>query len=85
MLAGGRPCAVSAVNIIGLRRAGFKKNDIEKIRNYYKIIFKKGLNTSQAIDALEKEPNENNLVKIIEFIKSSERGMCIAAGIKDRA
>lgn len=85
MLAGGRPCAVSAVNLVGLRRGGFARFDIEKIKAYYKMIFKSGLNTSQALDALKKEEPNENLERIIGFMESSQRGLCIGSGIKDRS
>jgi len=70
------PLTYCGVNTIGLRRRGFTSEKISEIQDTYRIIFLKGLNNSKAIELIEKEivlSDERNY--IIDFIKSSERGV----------
>lgn len=70
------PLTYCGVNTIGLRRRGFTSEKISEIQDTYRIIFLKGLNNSKAIDQVEKEitaSEERNY--IVEFIRSSERGV----------
>ncbi len=84
MLAGGSEVAtIRGLNSIGLRRAGFSPDERELIKKAYKILYHSGLNVSQALEAIDKdeELKDNELIKeIVEFIKSSKRG--IAAHFK---
>jgi UDP-N-acetylglucosamine acyltransferase len=75
-LAGGYPTRVKGVNLIGLRRRNFPRETIRSIQDAFKILFKSGLNTAQAVarihDELEITPEIQN---ILDFIKKSERGL----------
>jgi UDP-N-acetylglucosamine acyltransferase len=70
------PVNYVGVNSIGLGRRGFAKDRITEIQNTYRFIYQKGLNTAQALEAVEKEvPQSEERDYIINFIKSSERGI----------
>jgi UDP-N-acetylglucosamine acyltransferase len=74
--AGNLPLKFEGLNLIGLRRRGFTNNQINKIDATYNMIYKSGLNVSQAIEELKKELNITEETKeIIDFISSSERGI----------
>ncbi|MCM8818959.1 MAG: acyl-ACP--UDP-N-acetylglucosamine O-acyltransferase [Candidatus Omnitrophica bacterium] len=73
--ADGHPARPYGINIIGLKRRNFSKEKIELLNTAYKIIFKSGLNTSDALKKLEEMNNCQEIQTIIEFIKSSERGI----------
>lgn len=78
MLADGAPAEVRSINKVGMERAGFSSEDVETARGVFKIIYKRDLNRSQAIDYLQNEfPKGNKEVsrEIIEFAQSSERGL----------
>jgi UDP-N-acetylglucosamine acyltransferase len=67
---------VSGINIVGLRRAGFSAEDREKIRQAYKILYRSGLNVSQAVARLEVEfPDCEPVQRIVSFIRASKRGI----------
>jgi len=67
---------VTGVNIVGLRRAGFDTQTREHVRTAYKILYRSGLNTSQAVERLETELGFCEPVrKLIEFIRESKRGI----------
>jgi UDP-N-acetylglucosamine acyltransferase len=76
ILAGGNPINYKGLNIIGLKRRGFKEEVINKIKQAYTLIYNSKYNISDAIKAVKEfvEPI-NEVKKIIEFIETSERGI----------
>lgn len=80
IIAGREPISYAGVNIIGLRRRGFSNEVIQNIQNAYRIIYQSGLNRSDAIARIEEEIEMSEEIKyIIDFIKSSDRGIIRAA------
>jgi UDP-N-acetylglucosamine acyltransferase len=63
------------INVEGLKRRGFDKDDIRLIRRAYKIIYRQGLNTEQALKELEKDTSSPYILRMVNFIKRSERGI----------
>lgn len=64
------------INTVGLRRRGFSSASIDSLRRAYKIIFRKGFTTAQAIvelDAMQQDCPEVSLM--IEAMKNSTRGI----------
>ena len=49
----GNPMDYEGLNIIGLRRAGFNDETIDNIKKAYKLLFKSGLNVSQAVKKIK--------------------------------
>ncbi|NIM03365.1 acyl-[acyl-carrier-protein]--UDP-N-acetylglucosamine O-acyltransferase, partial [bacterium] len=48
-----------------------------QLKRAYKVLFRSKLNTTQALNVLEKESNiSDELLHMISFIKESERGIC---------
>lgn len=76
VMAGRVPQAFTGVNSVGLRRRGFSNDQIYLIQDIYRIVYNRGLNTTTAIEQLEKEiasgPERD---AIISFLKGSERGI----------
>lgn len=75
-LVGNRPTTFHNLNLVGLRRNGFSREQIERISEMYRIIYRSGLNMSDACRRIEEE-FEESLEKrtILDFIKSSKRGV----------
>lgn len=70
------PLAYMGINSIGLTRRNFTKERIDNIHNIYRIIYQNGMNTSVALDHLEKEfPQSDDLVYIVNFIRNAQRGI----------
>ena len=73
----GDRAELRGVNIIGLKRKGFNREKIKKIKEAYKKLFRSKLPLSEAIKKIETENNYPEEVKyMIEFIKNSKRGIC---------
>ena len=65
-------------NIIGLRRAGFSALTRQAIRHAIKTFFFEGLNSKNAIAAIEADPLVKEVPEVkmfCEFIKESKRGI----------
>lgn len=76
IIAGREPIAYAGINLIGLKRRGFDKDIIVNIRDAYRIIYQSGLNRSEALTRVEQEiPMSKEIEYIIDFIRSSERGI----------
>jgi UDP-N-acetylglucosamine acyltransferase len=77
MIADGNPAETRTVNKIGLERNGFSDEAQTALRQAYKIIFREGLTTSNALIKIEAElPALPEVKYLVEFIRASERGIC---------
>jgi len=75
-IAGSRPPLIYGPNAIGLRRMGFSRERLKAIKDIYRIIFFRDLNTTQAIERIEAEiPAGEDKDEILDFIRSSRRGI----------
>ena len=75
-VAGARPTLFYGLNAIGLRRQGFSRERIKALKDIFKIIYYSDLNTSQAVDRIEKEfPPGEDRDEILSFIRDSKRGI----------
>lgn len=73
----GHPATLWGLNSVGLRRANFSPRKRELLKRAYKILFRSGLNTSQAIKQIENELEPIPEIRhLCEFVKNSERGIC---------
>jgi UDP-N-acetylglucosamine acyltransferase len=64
------------LNAIGLERRGFSRERIRKIHHAYKVLLASKLNTSQALEKLQAEPERSEDVeRLVRFIQASDRGI----------
>jgi UDP-N-acetylglucosamine acyltransferase len=77
MLAEGYPATHRTINKVGLQRCGFAEEDIQLAARIYRLVFRKGLNRVQAIEALESgELGGGFLIEeAVAFLQSSQRGL----------
>ena len=72
----GHPARFYGLNSIGLRRANVSNKDISNIKQAFKILFNSGLTTVKATEEIKsKVKNIPEVLHLIEFVKSSERGL----------
>ncbi len=79
IIAGGRPATVQGVNAVGLKRAGINPKIRSEIKEAYKLLYKSGLNTTQALEKIKENLKSKEVKTLTDFIESSDRG--IAAGL----
>ncbi len=73
----GHPTKVFGLNLIGLKRAGIAEENVNHSKHAFKILFRCGLTIGHALEKIQKElPRTKEIIHLVEFIKSSERGIC---------
>ena len=76
MLADGNPARSKTVNKIGLERNGFSDDAQQALKKAYKILFRSGLSTGNAIEQLERDFVDCPEVCLLaEFMRASQRGV----------
>ena len=77
--------AARGLNIVGLKRAGFALADIKLLKAAYRLLYRDGLPREQALQRIEHELPSEHTRHLVEFIRSSKRGICgaIRAGSTD--
>lgn len=67
------PCGL---NLVGLRRAGFAAAEIHVLKTAYKLLYRSNLKLDDALGRIEAEIPTEHTKHLIEFIRSSKRGIC---------
>lgn len=75
-VAGREPVSYVGINIVGLRRRGFTREQINNIQEVYRYLYLSGYNISQAIERIESELSKSEeRTDIIDFVRASSRGV----------
>ncbi|MFV9690231.1 MAG: acyl-ACP--UDP-N-acetylglucosamine O-acyltransferase [Desulfobacteria bacterium] len=76
VIASGDRAKLFGLNLVGLQRHDFSKETIALLKRTYRILFRMGLTMNEAIERVKAEVEQvSEVVAIIDFIKSSERGI----------
>ena len=75
MLAAGSPVAIYGLNIVGLRRKGFKSETIDLLKEAFHLLYTKGLKLEDALNEIANLGNHREVLHLIDFIKNSKRGI----------
>lgn len=73
MMVDGNPAHVSGLNKVGLRRAGFKVEDMKAVKKAYQLLFNKDSKLEQRINQLS-QLDHASAVHLSSFIQASKRG-----------
>ncbi|WP_461832826.1 acyl-ACP--UDP-N-acetylglucosamine O-acyltransferase [Desulfothermus sp.] len=77
-LIAGERGSMHGLNLVGLRRRGFSKEDISNLKKAYKILWREGLKKEEAIEKIQAElGNSDKVRELIDFVKNSERGIVL--------
>ena len=71
----GAPGRAHGLNIVGLRRAGFKANEIRILKEAYRLLLRSGLSLEDALAGLERI-SDPLVAQWIDFVRRSKRGFC---------
>jgi len=76
MATGGHRPPVCGLNSVGLMRADFPPETRKAIKQAYRIIFREGLSTSDAVSKLEEKfSGVREIDNIVHFIENTQRGI----------
>jgi UDP-N-acetylglucosamine acyltransferase len=74
--ASGPDARVVGPNIVGLQRRGFSPDVRSALKDAYKLIYREGLNRTQALERIKYEvPDITEVRYLVEFYQKSERGV----------
>ena len=74
----GRPPVPRALNVVALKRRGVALEDRTNLNKAFKILISPDLNTTQAIDKIKSEVQNNKYIEeLIEFVQTSKRGVTL--------
>jgi UDP-N-acetylglucosamine acyltransferase len=75
----GNRAHLSGLNIIGLQRRGFEREEIHSLRRAYRLLFADEGTLAERMEDVEKEFQDNAIVKeILAFIRAGgKRGICM--------
>jgi UDP-N-acetylglucosamine acyltransferase len=76
-IADGQPAIIRAINKIGLERNGFTPEQIDRVKQIHRILFRSGLNRTQAMEKLTTHADAATAEfrQIITFAEKCERGL----------
>lgn len=76
VIAAGERARLRGLNHVGLKRHGMSPNTLTMLKKTYRIFFRIGITVNEAIERVRAEVEQvPEVVKFIDFIKSSERGV----------
>ncbi len=65
-------------NLVGMRRAGFTPEDRRIVKETYRLLYRSGLNVSQALEKIRAQFPGGLAGEMVDFIAASKRGICAA-------
>lgn len=76
---------VVAINIVGLKRAGFSSEERAEIKEAYRLMYRESLPLGQVIAMLSQNPCSEVLQPLVDFLDGSNRGIVKGSIRKRRA
>jgi UDP-N-acetylglucosamine acyltransferase len=74
--AAGERASLRGLNLVGLKRHGFSETSLKALKKAYRIFFRTGLTQSEAVRRVQEEVEMvPEVVRMLDFIKSSKRGV----------
>jgi UDP-N-acetylglucosamine acyltransferase len=64
------------LNLVGLQRAGFTRDEIAVLKRAYRLLYRSGLRQQDALDRIEAECDSDHARRLVHFVRSSDRGIC---------
>jgi UDP-N-acetylglucosamine acyltransferase len=75
MVTGGR-AELAGLNTIGLQRAGMTEEQIGRVKQAYKVLFRSNLGLAEALAQLDQELGEHpEIAHLVRFVRESQRGI----------
>src|ERR1051326_5105057 len=64
------------VNLVGLKRAGYKASQVATLKKAYQILYRSQLKLQDALEKIETEIPTAETLHLVAFIRRSTRGIC---------
>ncbi|MDD3845832.1 MAG: acyl-ACP--UDP-N-acetylglucosamine O-acyltransferase [Syntrophorhabdaceae bacterium] len=76
VIAAGDRAKLYGLNLVGLERRNFSKDELTKLKRAYRLLFRSALPLKTSLKIIREELDGDNIGYLIEFIESSTRGIC---------
>jgi len=64
------------LNVVGLKRAGYKASDVAMLKKAYQLLYRSELKLDEALARIESEIPTPETLHLVQFVRRSERGIC---------
>lgn len=64
------------LNVVGLKRAGYKASEVAVLKKAYQILYRSNLKLQDALARIESEIPTTETLHLVRFVRASERGIC---------
>jgi UDP-N-acetylglucosamine acyltransferase len=68
--------AAKGLNLVGLRRAGLTKGEIQALKKAFTLLYRSGLKRPDALKRILSEAPSDHTRHVVDFIERSKRGIC---------
>jgi UDP-N-acetylglucosamine acyltransferase len=72
----GFQIAPKGLNLVGLKRAGYKAPDVSILKQAYQLLYKSNLKLDEALARIENQIPTPETLHLVAFIRRSRRGIC---------
>jgi UDP-N-acetylglucosamine acyltransferase len=72
----GFDIVAKGLNVVGLKRAGYKASDVAVLKKAYQLLYRANLKLQDALIKIETEIPTPETLHLVAFIRRSERGIC---------
>ncbi|WP_027369912.1 acyl-ACP--UDP-N-acetylglucosamine O-acyltransferase [Desulfovermiculus halophilus] len=85
MLVAGERGWLHGLNLVGLRRQGFTRDELSTLKQAYQIIWRSGMRRTEALQEVKRELDTASprLAQLVEFVESSSRGIIGPKGMEE--
>jgi len=71
----GVPGRAHGLNTVGLRRAGYKTDDLKNLKEAYRLLLRSGISLEDALRMLDNVADPL-VAELLDFVRNSRRGFC---------
>jgi UDP-N-acetylglucosamine acyltransferase len=68
--------AAKGLNSVGLKRAGFSREQLKRLKAAFALLYTSGLPRQEALRRMETELPDEHVLHLVAFIRASKRGIC---------
>ena len=72
----GFQIAPKGLNVVGLKRAGYRAADVSILKQAYQLLYKSNLKLEEALAKIETQIPTPETLHLVAFIRRSQRGIC---------
>lgn len=72
----GHDVAPKGLNLVGLKRSGYGPPAVSDFKKMYQILFRSKLKLRDALERIEREIGTPEALHLVNFVRSSKRGIC---------